>query len=69
MKYDLKIREHNVQAHVDIESDIQEKKTGQMTFTLRLNGGNIVDYSLVEYVNVRKKYAANKYCPPDTVAI
>lgn len=28
-----------------------------MTFTLRINGGNIVDFSLVEYVNVKKKYA------------
>ena len=52
----MTIREYNIQAHADIEVDIINKKNGQMTFTLRLNGGNIVDYNLVEYVDVRRKY-------------
>ena len=55
-KYDLSIREHNVPAHLDIERDIKLKKDGLFTFTLRVNGGNIVDYSLMEYVDVKRKY-------------
>ena len=55
-KYDLSIREHNVPAHLDIERDIKLKKDGLFTFTLRINGGNIVDYSLTEYVDVKRKY-------------
>jgi len=51
-----KIREHNIKPHADIEVDIMNKKNGPVTFTLRLNGGNIVDYNLVEYVDVEKKY-------------
>ena len=55
-KYDLSIREHNIPAHLDIERDIKLKKDGLFTFTLRINGGNIVDYSLTEYVDVKRKY-------------
>jgi len=55
-KYDLSIREHNIPAHLDIERDIKLKKDGLFTFTLRVNGGNIVDYSLMEYVDVKRKY-------------
>lgn len=54
---ELTIREHNILPHINIEEEIQLKGNGQMTFTLRINGGNIVDFSLVEYVNVKKKYA------------
>ncbi len=50
------IRLHNMRPHADIELDIMAKKNGQITFTLRINAGNIVDYNLVEYVNVRRKY-------------
>jgi len=66
MNYDLIIRESNVPAHADIEASIAEKNTGQITFTLRINGGNIVDVSFVEYVDVRKKYATDKYHPTGT---
>lgn len=52
----LTIREYNVPAHLDIENDIKEKKNGQITFTVRVNAGNIVDYNLVEYVDARTKY-------------
>lgn len=53
---ELKIREHNIRPHADIEVDLMSKKNGQVTFTLRINAGNIVDYSLVEYVDITKKY-------------
>jgi len=56
MKYELDIRKHNIPAHLDIERDIKTKKNGLFTFTLRINGGNIVDYSLMEYVDVKRKY-------------
>jgi len=55
-KYELDIRKHNIPAHLDIERDIKTKKNGLFTFTLRINGGNIVDYSLMEYVDVKRKY-------------
>ena len=59
-KYELSIREHNIPAHLDIERDIKLKKNGLFTFTLRINGGNIVDYSLMEYVDVKRKYLGFK---------
>lgn len=54
------IRDYNMKAHADIEADIAKKKDGQVTFTLRINAGNIVDYSLVEYVDVRRKYGGTR---------
>lgn len=54
MKYELSIREHNKKPHVDIEHDVQEKKNGLFTFILRVNNGNIVDYSVMEYADARK---------------
>lgn len=56
MTKDFTMREYNIPAHVDVEEDIQRRKSGQITFTLRINGGNIVDVSFVEYVDVDKKY-------------
>lgn len=53
---ELKIRDHNIKPHADVEIDIIQKKNGQMTFTLRINAGNIVDYNLVEYVDIKRKY-------------
>lgn len=53
---EVKIREHNIKPHIDVELDIISKKDGLVTFTLRINAGNIVDYNLVEYVDVTKKY-------------
>ena len=52
----LEIRNHNIEAHLDIEQDIQTKKNGQVTFTVRVNAGNIVDYNVTEYVDARRKY-------------
>ena len=56
MQYNLSIRDHNVKAHLDIENDVQRKKNGLFTFVLRINNGNIVDYAVIEYVNVQQKY-------------
>lgn len=54
IQYDLEIRPHNQQAHIDIENDLQAKKNGLFTFIIRVNGGNIVDYILMEQDDGRK---------------
>lgn len=51
---DIDIREHNKQAHLDIEKDIEFQQDGLFTFTLRISNGNIVDYAVVEYADSRK---------------
>lgn len=51
MNYKLDIRRHNLQPHVDLEKEIEEKKNGLFTFILRVNGGNIVDCNVMEYLN------------------
>jgi hypothetical protein len=56
MKYALNIKDHNRQAHLDIEKDIEVKKNGLFTFTLRVNNGNITDYNVIEVVNARDRY-------------
>ena len=58
--YALNIREHNIKAHLDIEDEIKQRKEGLFTFTLRVNNGNIVDFNVTEYVNVRQKYGVIK---------
>lgn len=60
MQYDLEISEHNKQAHIDIENDIQKQKNGLFTFILRINSGNIVDYSVVEVADARKYLSITK---------
>jgi len=54
MKYELDISEHNRQCHIDIEQDIQKQKNGLFTFIIKIAGGNITDYSVVEYADIRK---------------
>lgn len=54
MNYALEIREHNIQAHIDVENDLQKQKNGVFTFVFRVNNGNIVDYNLFENVNAGK---------------
>lgn len=51
MNYSLDIRRHNIQPHLDIEKEVENKKNGLFTFILRVNGGNIVDCNVMEYVN------------------
>lgn len=46
------IIEHNVRPHLDIERDIQSKKNGLFTFNLRINKGEIEDYSQFETIDV-----------------
>jgi len=60
MKHELSIRDHNKQCHIDIEEDIKLRKNGLITFTLRVNNGNIVDYNVTEYVNDKEKYVSLK---------
>lgn len=53
MKYDLSINQHNIKPHLDIEEDIQKKKDGLFTFNLRVNQGNIEDYSKYETITAK----------------
>lgn len=54
MAYPIEIREHNQQAHLDIENEICNIKDGLLTFILRVNNGNIVDLVVMEYADARK---------------
>jgi len=56
MKYELLIRKHNILPHIDIEKDIQKVKNGRLSFTLRVNNGNIVDKNVTEFINLKRKY-------------
>lgn len=53
MIYSLTIREHNKQAHIDIQNDVENKKNGLFTFVLKVNSGNIVDYLVLENENYK----------------
>ena len=60
MKYDLSIRDHNKQPHIDIEKDIKKRGNGALTFSIRINDGDIVDYAPIEYVDAKAKYLSLK---------
>jgi hypothetical protein len=49
-----------VQPHLDIEGDIERRKNGLFTFTLRVNNGNIVDYNVFEHANAGKYLVLKK---------
>jgi len=53
--HSLTIREHNKQAHIDIDRDILTKKNGLFTFIVRINAGNIVDYCVLESETYARK--------------
>lgn len=57
---DLTIRQANIKPHLDIETYIKERKNGLVTFTIRINSGNIVDFVPTEYVPVHKRYFDGK---------
>jgi hypothetical protein len=57
---EVELRETNIPAHIDIEEDIRRKGNGQVTFTVRLNNGCIVDYNKVEYVDTKTKYFGSR---------
>ncbi len=52
--YNLTIPPHNLQAHTDIEHDIEKQQNGLFTFILRVDNFNIVDYNVVEYSDIKK---------------
>jgi hypothetical protein len=56
----MEIRKYNIPAHMDIEKLFVIRKDGQITFTIRVNAGNIVDLQTVEYVDTRKKYPSSE---------
>lgn len=60
MKYELEISENNRQCHIDIEHDIQKQKDGLFTFIIKIASGNITDYSVVEYADIRKYLVLKK---------
>ena len=62
------VRKHNLQCHDDIEKDIQEQQNGNFNFTLRINNGNIVDYSVVKYFDARKYLTGKLYITELTIA-
>ncbi len=51
--YNLEISDHNAEAHIDIERDIEKQKNGLFTFILRIDNGNIVDYNVVAYADIK----------------
>lgn len=74
IKYNLNINQHNIKPHLDIEQDIQKKKDGLFTFTLRINQGNIEDYAkyrtrtFIEYRTVTFSTIQKSTVPPNTGA-
>ena len=58
--YQLQIRDSNIPAHLDIEKEVEDKKNGLFTFTIRVDNGSIVDFNVTEYVNVKQKYGVIK---------
>ena len=50
------LKESSIPVHIDVESDIKKKKNGLVTFTLRMNNSNVVDYNKTEYVDAKTKY-------------
>lgn len=57
---ELTIRESNIKCHLDLETYLKERKNGLVTFTLRINAGNIVDFEHFEYVPVKERYFKDK---------
>lgn len=55
----IELREANIPAHLNIEDDLAKYKRGLLTFSLRVNAGNIVDYTQTEYVNAKKYFGSN----------
>lgn len=57
MNYDaVEIRKQNIPVHLDIEKDIQIQKNGLFTFIVKVANGNIADYNVVEYADIRKYF-------------
>ena len=56
IKKEIKIQPHNRKAHYDIHHDILLKRDGLFTFVVRVNNGQITDYTYLEAVNYGKRY-------------
>lgn len=52
----IRIRKENIACHLDIDRYLKERGSGQVTFTIRVNSGEIVDFVETEYVPVKQKY-------------
>ncbi len=50
---DTKIRPFNKQCYKDILADMLKRKNGQFQFTIRIAGGNVIDYVTVEYIAIK----------------
>ena len=53
--HEIIVREHNKQVYNDINNDLLLKKEGLFTFVIRINNGNIVDYTVLENDNYARK--------------
>lgn len=53
--HEIIVREHNKRVHDDIDKDLLRKKEGLLTFVVRVNNGNIVDYCVLENDNYARK--------------
>jgi len=53
--HEIIVREHNKRVHGDIDQDILRKMNGLFTFVVRINNGNIVDYTALENDNYARK--------------
>ena len=60
----IRIRKENIACHLDIDRYLKDRNSGQVTFTIRVNAGEIVDFVETEYVPVKQKY----FTPLKTVA-
>jgi len=43
------IRDHNKQAHIDIQKEMFNQQEGLFTFTLKVNRGNVTDCVFYDY--------------------
>jgi len=46
----VKLNPNNIQAHLDIEADIQRIKNGVINFVIKVNRTDLVDYVLYESI-------------------
>jgi len=56
----LRVKQHNQEAHHDIDTDIMSKVNGLFTFVIRVNDGNIVDYVVFESKSYAKQRKAQR---------
>lgn len=67
--YQLQIKDANLKPHLDLEEEITTKKNGILTFTVRVNNGNMVDLNITEYVPIQEKYGIVKMLVIEEVVI